>query len=301
MSIWVAVLTVALGAALPMHALADSPSLLTEVHAGTQPLPLFPPGELRRGREGWVLVDLVVSREGVVRDARIVDSSGNGAFDEVSLNTLRRWEYPRVTRNMKSRVLVNFEFYRTSPQVSRRFFIRYRQAHHAINNGDLEEAQDLVHKMRRDRKLNVFELAYTNIVAGHLAAEHGNRAGQLSHFRHAMLNRGRWLEDRTYRHLLHAVVVLEIQEEDFASALRDYSLLTETALGRELAADLDEPIRMVRSIVDDEHEITPPFMIADQEVSVRRERPRLRTDPIWRGKDVRPKNSIAEREYQRMK
>lgn len=301
MSIWLAALTVALGAALPMHALADSPPLLTEVHAGTQPLPLFPPGELRRGREGWVLVDLVVSDEGIVQDARIADSSGNGAFDEVTLNTLRTWEYPPVTRNRKSRVLVNFEFYRTSPKISRRFFIRYRLAHRAIDHGDLEEAQGLLDKMRHDSKLNVFELAYTNIVAGHLAAERGNRAGQLRHFRHAMLNHGRWLENRTYRHLLYAVVVLEIQEEDFASALRDYSLLTETALGRELAADLDEPIRMVRSIVDGEDEITPPFMFADQELSVRRERPRLGTGPQRRGKDYGPGNSIAEREYQRMK
>lgn len=301
MSIWLVALIVALGAALPMHALAESPPLLTQVHAGTQPLPLFPPGELRCGREGWVLVDLIVSDEGIVQEARIVDSSGNGAFDEVTLNTLRKWEYPPVTRNMKSRVLVNFEFYRTSPQISRRFFIRYRKAQQAIDNGNLEEAQDLVDKLRHDSRLNVFESAYTNIVSGHLAAERGDRAGQLRQFRHAMLNRGRWLEGRTYRHLLYAVVVLEIQEEDFASALRDYSLLTETALGRELAADLDEPIRMVRSIVDGEHGITPPFMIADQEVSVRRERPRLRTDPIGRGKYLGPNDSIAEREYQRMK
>ena len=301
MSIWLIALTVALGAAVPMHALADLPRLLTEVHAGTQPLPLFPPGELRCGREGWVLVDLVVSDEGMVQEARIVDSSGNRAFDDATVNTLRKWEYPPRTRNMRSRVLVNFEFYRTSPRISRRFFLRYRQAHQAIDSGDLEEAQDLVDKMRHDSRPNVFESAYTNIVAGHLAAKRGDTAGQLSHFRHAMLNRGRWLESRTYRHLLHAVVVLEIQEEDFASALRDYSLLTETGLGRKLAADLEEPIRMVRSIVDGAHGVTPPFMIADQEVSVRRERPRLRTDPLWRGKYPGPNNSIAEREYQRMK
>ena len=298
MSIWLAALTVALGAALPAHALAQESLLPTPVEATSQAVPLFPSREHRRGREGWVLVDFTVSDEGLVEDAKIVDSSGSNAFDEATLKALRKWRYDPVPRKSKSRVLVNFEFDRTYPVLSKRFVSRYKRVHEAIVTGDLEKAQDLVDKMRHDSRLTVFEQAYTNIAAGRVAAGHGDRVEQLRLFRNAMLNRGRWLENRTYRYLLHSAVVLEIQEEDFASALRDYALLTETVVGREIAVDLDEPIRLVRSIVDGEDSITPPFMAADMEVTVRRERPRASANSLRsRG---HPASSIAEREYQRM-
>lgn len=254
--------------------------------------------ELGRGHEGWVLIDLAVSDEGVVGDARIVDSSGSKAFNDAALDTLQKWRFDPVPRKAKSRVLVSFEFHRTYPQLSRRFLSRYKSAHEAIDNGDLEKAQDLVDKMRHDSKVNVFELAYTYIAAGRVADARGERTEQLKYFRRAMLNEGRWLENRTYRHLLYATVVLEIQEEDFASALRDYALLTETSTGREIAADLDEPIRLVRSMVDGDNSITPPFMVADMAVSVKRERPNQRGNAL--GRRDYPGSSIAEREYQRM-
>lgn len=298
MSIWLAIPFVALGAALPIHAPAQDSFLPTPIRATTQPLPLFPLRELNRGHEGWVLIDLAVSDEGVVGDARIVESSGSKAFDEVALETLQKWRFDPASRKTICRVLVNFEFHRTYPRLSRRFLSRYKSAHEAIDNGDLEKAQDLVDKMRHDSKLTVFELAYTNIAAGHVAAERGERAEQLKYFRRAMLNEGRWLENRTYRYLLYAAVVLEIQEEDFASALRDYALLTETSTGREIAADLDEPIRLVRSIIDGDSSVTPPFMVADMEVSVRRERPNQRGNTL--GRRDYSGSSIAEREYQRM-
>jgi TonB family protein len=298
MSIWLVTLIVALGAALPVHAQAQDSLLPTLVRPTTQPLPLFPSRELSRGHEGWVLLDLTVSDEGVVGDARIVDSSGSKAFDAAALDAIQKWRFEPVPGKTKSRVLVNFEFHRTYPQLSRRFLSRYKTAHQAIDDGDLEKAQDLVEKMRHDSKLTVFELAYTNIAAGHVAAERGKRAEQLKYFRRAMLNEGRWLENRTYRYLLYAAVVLEIQEEDFASALRDYALLTETSTGREIAADLDEPIRLIRSIVDGDNSITPPFMVADMEVSVKRERPNQRGNSL--GRRDYSGSSIAEREYQRM-
>jgi hypothetical protein len=227
-----------------------------------------------------------------------VDSSGSNAFDEATLKALRKWRYGPVPRKTKSRVLVNFELDRTYPVLSKRFVSRYKRVHEAIDTGDLEKAQDLVDKMRHDSRLTVFEQAYTNIAAGRVAAGHGDRVEQLRLFRKAMLNRGRWLENSSYRYLLYSAVVLEIQEEDFASALRDYALLTETSTGREIAADLDEPIRLVRSIVDGDSSVTPPFMVADMEVSVKRERPNQRGNSL--GRRDYSGSSIAEREYQRM-
>ena len=55
------------------------------------------------------------------------------------------------------------------------------------------------------------------------------------------------------------------------SALRDYALLTETGPGREMAGNLEEPIRAIEAFVEDEGEALPPYMAANTEVLIRHE------------------------------
>ena len=59
--------------------------------------PVYPPRELSRGTEGWVLVQFSVTRIGTVRDAFIVESEPDAAFDDAALTAIARWRYnPRV-------------------------------------------------------------------------------------------------------------------------------------------------------------------------------------------------------------
>ena len=69
-----------------------------------------------------------------------------------------------------------------------------------------------------------------------------------------------------------AVVLLEIQKEDYASALRDYALLTESPSGRKSAADLEDKINVISTMVENDSRVGPPFMVADLEIDIERER-----------------------------
>mgnify|MGYP000051849608 CR=1 FL=1 len=98
-----------------------------------------------------------------------------------------------------------------------------------------------------------------------------------------MINDGRWLGRNDYLKLLHAAVILELQLRDYSSALRDYMILTETDVGRQMASDIDEPIARIASAVENGAELPPPYVPAELEVFIVREPPRpSRSDQIPR-------------------
>jgi hypothetical protein len=72
-------------------------------------------------------------------------------------------------------------------------------------------------------------------------------ARQLELFRKAVRNEGRWLARENYIATLRAIVIMEIDQQDYPSAVRDYDLLTETPVGKEMAKDLENVIEIIRA------------------------------------------------------
>ena len=241
-------------------------------HLIEQPKPEFPKSEFVRGREGWVLLSYDVLEDGTVFSPVIEASSGSDAFNEAAVEAISRWRYiPGETQT--DRVLVHFVYERKQPFVSKKFFARDRKVHAAIDKGKLDNAQERIDEMRRRDDLTAVELAYTYIAEGRIYGARGDRQGQLAHFRRAMINDGRWLSRNDYLKLLHAAVILELQLKDYSSALRDYTLLTETKVGRKLAADIEEPMTTIANAVENGAELPPPYTPAELEVFIVREPP----------------------------
>lgn len=258
-------------AVLMADALAQSETTSAHAQLIEQPEPDFPMSELRRGREGWVVLRYSVDHDGMVVDPSIEDSSGSDAFDEAAMETVREWRYESGAEQ-SAKVLLSFVYERKQPYVTKSFFVRNRKVHRAIGKGKLDEAQELIDAMRSDDELTAFELAYFYIAEGRIADEKGDPAEQLRCFRKAMLSHGRWLPRNDYLKLLYAAVVLEIQLEEYSSALRDYALLSETRPGRALAADLEEPVQAIEAMVARASHVAPPYMAANMEMSIERER-----------------------------
>lgn len=54
---------------------------------------VFPATALRRHREGWVDVDLIVGRDGLPREIEVVDAEPNGVFERSALGAVRRYRF----------------------------------------------------------------------------------------------------------------------------------------------------------------------------------------------------------------
>jgi len=235
-----------------------------------QPKPEYPLSERISRREGWVVLKFTVSHEGTVVDPGVEDSSGSDAFNAAALNAVRDWRFESA-EEQESNLLLNFVYDQRRLRLSREFFTRNAKVHKSIDKGELDDAQERIRAIRDGDDLSAFELAYSFIAEGRVASERGDRVEQLRCFRRAMVNQGRWLKRDNYLKLLYAAVVLEIGQQDFTSALRDYALLTETSTGRKMAADLEEPIQAVRALVEGNGNIAPPYMVANMEMTIEHE------------------------------
>ena len=252
--------------------LREHVQLHEHLHLIEQPIPEFPKTELIRGREGWVLLSYDVLRDGTVFSPVIEASSGSDAFNDAALEAVSRWRYiPGEARNDK--VLLHFVYERKQPFVSKKFFARDRKVHAEIDKGKFDSAQERIDEMRRKDDLTAVELAYTYVSEGRIHGARGDKEGQLALFRRAMINDGRWLSRNDYLKLLRASVILELQLRDFSSALRDYGILTETDVGRKMAADIEEPMAKIVSAAENGVEFPPPYTPAEMEVFIVREPP----------------------------
>lgn len=77
------------------------------------PVPNYPDSARRRGIQGKVLLNVLVTTEGTAADVSIARSSGNGALDEAALNAVRRWHFVPARRGsqlVSDNVLVPIDF-----------------------------------------------------------------------------------------------------------------------------------------------------------------------------------------------
>jgi TonB family protein len=272
---------------------ADLEPPSSEEEAFGKPKPEFPMTEYSNVREGWVMVGLVVSRGGLVTDVGVLDSSGSDAFDEAAIDALQHWRYtPGGKPNQTA--LVNFVYDDTIVLLSRRFMNLNQDVHNFIDEGDLDAAEALLTDMRNGPDLSVFELAYSYLTEGRIAGERGDSDRQLMLFRKAIWNDGRWMARDNYLATLRAIVIMELDLQDYGSAIRDYDLLTKTSAGRKLGADLKEVVSRIRRQMKDNGMEMQPYIVADNVVSVERDRPQhdpsMSTPSVdpYRGTQPRP-------------
>lgn len=239
----------------------------------TKPEPEYPQSELERRREGWVLVAYSVGRGGLVDDLFVEDSSGNIKFEEAALNSVRKWRYaPGEQRELSA--LISFVVGQDEAPLSQEFYTLNRQVHELIDEGELERASALLAELRDQDDLHPSELAYSYVTEGRIADERGYRAEQLHYYRKAILDDGRWLARDDYLGVLYVTVILELDQGDFASAVRDYERLTETRSGRKRGEDLEEIVRAARARIDADPSVMQPYAVADSSVAVVRGPPR---------------------------
>lgn len=288
---WILVLLTALSA----DALARTESQSANLQFIEQIEPEYPISERKRSREGWVVLSYIVNSDGTVAAATIDDSSGSDAFEAAALAAVRNWRF-ETAEARKANAHFYFVYSQRRLRLSRKFFSRNAKIHALINDGKLDDAKVRIDEIRDNSALNAFELAYSFITEGRVASERGDQVEQLRCFRLAMLNQGRWLKREKYLKLLYIAVVLELQQQDYASALHHYALLTESSVGAIIAADIEAAIQAVELQFEGGPESAPPYMAANIEMLIKHEvRSRPGLDDLREGY---PGGSIDESEPQ---
>ena len=61
--------------------------------------PTFPVSARQRGLSGWVDVQFVVQRDGLVSDVIIIGAEPVGLFEQAAVEAVRKWRYKPVERD----------------------------------------------------------------------------------------------------------------------------------------------------------------------------------------------------------
>lgn len=234
--------------------------------------PEFPNSEFQRGTEGWVVLDYSVGRGGVVEYIHIRDSSGNGNFDDAAVAAVENWRYePGQERELS--VLMGFVRGGEKTPISKQFHSLNQEANELIDEGKLEQASEVLAKARTDDDLSLTDQSYSYLTEGRIVGKQGDRAKQLELYRRAMIGNGRWLAYENYLEALRGTIVLQLDQGDIASAVRDYDILASTLEGKKMGRDLEDLVNTAREQVNADPSVMEPYVVADNGVLIMPGRP----------------------------
>ncbi|WP_371193983.1 energy transducer TonB [Glaciecola sp. SC05] len=127
--------------------------------------PTYPRTAAMRSREGWVKVSYVIDEEGKVQDPVVYDHAGDSAFKRAAMSAIKGWEFKpamkdgKPTQQCHQAVRIDFTMGDVSG-ASRRFVSTYKKATAFFEQGDIEQTEQLLEKLKADDDRNRYENAW---------------------------------------------------------------------------------------------------------------------------------------------
>ncbi|HKR35193.1 MAG TPA: energy transducer TonB [Steroidobacteraceae bacterium] len=193
----------------------------------------YPPNEIDKGEEGWVIVNMMIDREGKTYEATVVDSTGNRAFERAALAAVEKWSFEPARMNgtpIEAGRTFKLKFRLTDAEKGARpeFSRSYRQLLKAIEAGDRERADSRLALMRPH---NLYEDGYYGVALYTYHRRWGTTAQQLSALRRAIADETEpnYLPKELFVSALQAQLSIEISTRDYARALETWATLRRNA------------------------------------------------------------------------
>jgi TonB family protein len=206
--------------------------------------PRYPPGELQRGREGWVRVSFIVGVDGKPSDVVVEDSNGLWSFERAALGWIDglRYRPAMLDGNPVSQAFngykIQFDLAGDGEGVTRRVMTIYRRGSKALREGDFEEVRAQLARADERTGLDLYEEAWLSILRGRLCDETQDLECKLAAF-DAVLSFG---ADTLERDVLSTVATTKFAAELRSGRLRDARRTLERIRELELASDALEPL-----------------------------------------------------------
>jgi TonB family protein len=151
------------------------------------PMPAFPDADLRRGQEGWVRLNFVVTADGRVADPIVVDSSGGFVFERAALDAIADWRFEASgSESANNDIEFRFEQRGDGDRATRNFLRRYRNIVLDLYNSKIDNARKEVDTANDFGGWNLYELTMLSLLNGRVEGAEGDAAGQLEHYRRGL-------------------------------------------------------------------------------------------------------------------
>ncbi len=242
-----------------LNAQAETEKQVT-VHRGTNAKPVsrtaprYPQSELRERRQGWVELSYVVTADGKVIDPVIEDSSGSTAFEKQALKTVTNWTYKPATwdgepvQQCETQVRLIFALEGAGTGVTKNYRRRHNRISKIIGEGDYEKAQQLIDSYREKYNMSLSETSWLWTLQTRLSGLVGDKDRQLTAVRKATESSS-WVDKDLYPNLLLVRTALELEQGNYAQALRNHEALKEAKADHPQLMAIEPHIETIRKKV----------------------------------------------------
>ncbi|MGI9294467.1 MAG: energy transducer TonB [Pseudomonadales bacterium] len=198
--------------------------------------PKYPSSAIRRGREGWVIVSYIVTKDGEIAHPMIEDSSGDEAFEKAAIDVLSKWDYEPALRNGEpvdqslTKHRMTFKLEDSETGASRKFFRIYKRIDQLIADAEFEQAGDQLNDLQYSQKQNLYEDAWFWWLNYQYLNARGQAASKdaINSLRKAIGYEEVYLPTAVFTFALHKLYVAELKKQDYSAAIQTYERLRDS-------------------------------------------------------------------------
>jgi TonB family protein len=216
-----------------------------------QPHPEYP-SKLRRGQEGWVRVNYVITADGKAEHPIIIDSVGGAVFENAVIERLPDWQFePPGEELANNTTSIRFEMYRGRDKATTGFMRSSKSVMENLIREDLEDAREEIDSVFKRGGWNLYESTMLWLIAGRVAGAEGDPAGKLESYRRALgVSNRNALDDKGLRDLLRNLFELEMELGQYAAAARTLERLEQVPGSDATLEELAEPGAQLEALLN---------------------------------------------------
>jgi TonB family protein len=242
----------------------ESNEQIFELYEAPQPIeratPRYPASAARRGAEGWVELNFMISPDGRPYEIYTVDHAGDDAFVDAARRALERavYEPARIGGQPvdgSSSMRIEFVLEGASAGARPSFASRYRRFMSTLTEASQPEADSALNDLEAEGILNNYEDARLNLARYSYALQYGTPGQQMTHLKAALGESlakpdfESFLEQGVARDARRNLAQLQLQNAYFGEALDTLELmrLRNDDEGAELFRDATEQLKAFKA------------------------------------------------------
>lgn len=233
--------------------------------------PNYPKGYLKKGREGWVIFNVMVDNKGVPYEAEVVDYVGGKAFISAARKAL---EESRFTPGTLDDVAVDsgthFKYTFSIAGgigASRKFKTLYKKFSEAIQAKNIEKAEEYLVKLEGHKDPNNYETAFLNFAKFQYGVLSGDSKSQMLYLNRALAYESagkklNYLDEEFKAIARRQLFILQVKNKYFADALDTYAEL-EKNNQQEFVELFKEPYKSILALKENDQGYEVPLELSD--------------------------------------
>jgi len=188
--------------------------------------PVYPKADLYKGHESWVILSLIVDKEGNASQPIVIDSIGGASFEKAAVRAAKNFKYNPAQLNGEAiqssdnKVKVSFAISKSGrPGATRRFFKRYKTARKLLLDKKLKGFEAQIDELGKVYTKNFYDYSWLWLLKSNYYLQTNNKPMYLEAMTRSLAYDSKHLPDKVYDATLINLYSEQIHQGKIVAAL----------------------------------------------------------------------------------